>query len=172
VDELKECAVLVWAFREENWLAWLTPDRRDSLRYAYSEMGEAYSEYLREVRSTDLRNREKLPELDKELTDVVIMLITAVGQEWSDYTSLNITSHIRGWDDGRILDYASLEIALALGHNAMGNNGTLNMMLAMVAIAFLLRRRGVNLLELVEEKLAKIKDKIALRSWKEATDEP
>jgi NTP pyrophosphatase (non-canonical NTP hydrolase) len=167
---LSKCAELVWKFREENDEHWLTPDKRDSMRYAYSEMGEAYSEYMRETRSKDLRNREKASELEPELADCVIMLVTALGNRARSYQTFRTPDFYRSMDDGSLMDFIAFEVALALDHTKVGGNARLNIMLALTAIEFLLRRRDVSLEDLVGRKLEALKEKIERRLAEGAGD--
>jgi hypothetical protein len=50
----------------------------DSLRYAFTEAGEAMDAWLREQRPNDARNNERQPDVLDELADAAIMLVTAV----------------------------------------------------------------------------------------------
>ena len=133
---LSKCAELVWKFRQQNGEL----DRLDSLRCAYSEMGAAYSEFTN-------------GELEVELADCAIMLITAIGKGARDYTRFRVPDYIRSMRDERNLDYVAMEVALALSHAVTGGNGRLNMMLALSSIEFLLDRREASLEDLIGRKL-------------------
>jgi len=125
-------------------------------------MGEALSEFMREVRPDDLRNRNKGPELLEELADTAIMLITAMG-EGAVYSEHWFPDYLRPMSDARLLDFAGLQIAHAKSYVMEGGEGKLNITLALDAIEYLVRRRNKDLEEAVIWKLAKIEGRISSR---------
>lgn len=75
----------VWHFRRLYEGHWPTPDKIDSLRYAYTEMGEAVDARLRSFRPKDARNRDRKHDEAEELADCLIMLLTALGPDWNEW---------------------------------------------------------------------------------------
>jgi hypothetical protein len=72
---------LIWSFRREMEAAggaWRTPPPQDSLRYAFTEAGEAMDAWLRAQRPGDGRNTARERHLLAELADCAIMLLSAV----------------------------------------------------------------------------------------------
>lgn len=78
MNTIEQIHSIVWAFRKANDSWWLTPTPDDCIRYAFTEAGELMEAYLRAKRPGDARNNVKLVEIDHELADVVIMLVSAV----------------------------------------------------------------------------------------------
>lgn len=75
---LNECYTVVWGFRRNYSEFWPTPSPIDSLRYAYTEAGEALSDWLRENRQDHKRNHAHETDVLGELADCAIMLLTAL----------------------------------------------------------------------------------------------
>ena len=162
------CFSLVWDFREKYGESWKTPDTLDSLRYAYSEMGEAYSEFLREKRSTDLRNRDKVPEFDEELADCAIMLITAVG---NNPVPMNDAQKDKAISE-RIMNVVTIdrlsnfvaeslyEYAILDNKDSSGIIWDFYSYLALLMIDRMLSDRDCDLEDMIARKLAKIAERI------------
>lgn len=76
---------LVWNFREAYEEYWATPTPQDCMSYAFCEVGEAIDARLRVTRPQDSRNTDRDPTEAEELADVLIMLVSALGPDWSDW---------------------------------------------------------------------------------------
>jgi len=92
-EEMQELHNELWAFRDEMdaTTPWKTPSPLDSLRYAFTEVAEALSDWLR-VNRDHARNHDHEPDVLAELADCAMMLMTALGKGWK-YDS-------RGYIDG------------------------------------------------------------------------
>lgn len=77
-EQLRNLHKLVWDFRAVVAEHWPTPTPADSLRYAFTEAGEAMDALLREKRPNDKRNRDKDHDRLDEWADCAIMLFTAL----------------------------------------------------------------------------------------------
>lgn len=77
-EQLRNLHKLVWDFRAAVAEHWPTPTPADSLRYAFTEAGEAMDALLREKRPNDKRNRDKDHDRLDEWADCSIMLFTAL----------------------------------------------------------------------------------------------
>ena len=80
-DEMQQLAATVWRFRAEMADVWPTPDTLDSLRFAFTEAGEAMDAYLR-TKGGYARNHERQPTVNEELADCALMLFTALGPDF------------------------------------------------------------------------------------------
>lgn len=78
----KDIFSLVWNFRLAYEEYWPTPNVEDSIRFAFTEIGEVVDAELRGD-ITYRRNNARDPNIDYELADVAIMLITAMPDESS-----------------------------------------------------------------------------------------
>jgi NTP pyrophosphatase (non-canonical NTP hydrolase) len=103
VNEVKQVHEMVWAFREFMEPYWPTPGPADSLRYAFTEAGEAMDAWLRQQRPNDARNNERQPDVLDELADAAIMLCTAEIERPRGYY----------YPSNRGIDGICLDIALA-----------------------------------------------------------
>lgn len=114
----------VWDFREEMEHLWPSPGLVDSLRYAFTEAGEAMDARLRETRPGDSRNNDRQASVEEELADCAIMLLTALGKD--------LPAYYREYSmDGQYkLDGICLDVASALEHCAKAD-----ILLALHAIA-------------------------------------
>lgn len=99
-EDMARCHELLWDFRNRAASWWPTPDRDDALRFAVTKAGKALDAWLRANRPQYARNRDRLngeeAVLD-ELTDCVMMLLTALGStpvnlvcDWRNMTSWGI----------------------------------------------------------------------------------
>ena len=79
--ELQALHAELWAFREEMAGVWPTPEPLDSLRFSFTEAGEAMDAYLR-VKGGYARNHAKEPDVLGELADCAMMLMTALGSDY------------------------------------------------------------------------------------------
>lgn len=79
---LKETHTLVWDFRRDYHEYWATPKRIEALRFAVTEVAEAMDAWIRATSPYFSRNRDKQSGLVDELADTVIMLVTALGQDF------------------------------------------------------------------------------------------
>jgi hypothetical protein len=149
----------VWAFRKKYGDVWKTPDKLSSLRYAFSEIGECYSEYMRECRQADFRNNPKEPSLGVELADAVIMLITAADTE-KGASIFYSPDYLLLMDDGELLDHAGMHTAIAVNKVRDGGSARLNIYLALAAIERLCMLRGWDVSKLVALKLLALEAKI------------
>jgi len=75
---LEEYHSTVWEFRRLYDKYWATPEPKDCLYYALTEMGEAVDAYLRTKRPNDARNRNKKLSVYVELADAAIMLLSSM----------------------------------------------------------------------------------------------
>lgn len=80
-EEIQALHAKVWAFRADLADVWPTPDTLDSLRFAFTEAGEAMDAYLR-TKGGYARNNVKEPDLFGELADCALMLFTALGPSY------------------------------------------------------------------------------------------
>jgi len=71
---------LVWNFRHAYEEYWPTPNVHDSIRFAFTEIAEVVDAELRGD-ITYRRNNARDPNIDYELADTAIMLITAMPDE-------------------------------------------------------------------------------------------
>lgn len=78
---LQEAAAEIWRFREQAAAWWPTPSVGDSLRFAFTEMGEALDARLRD-NPVYARNHARERQIDEELAQCAIMLMTALGPDW------------------------------------------------------------------------------------------
>lgn len=69
----------VWKFRKKYSEYWATPDLLWSLRFAFTEIGEALDAWIRANSNQFSRNREKSMDVIDELADTALMLLTALG---------------------------------------------------------------------------------------------
>jgi len=77
---------LVWSYRKRLSNLWPTPNREDSLAFAFTEIGEAVDAQLRQNPVYN-RNHDKNVDVESELADCLIMLLTAMGDQFSWRTS-------------------------------------------------------------------------------------
>ena len=81
VTNLQHCHKMVHDFRFQADSFWPTPNTKDSLRYAFTEIAEAVDADLRARRKTDARNNDKESRVEEELADCAIMLLTALEEK-------------------------------------------------------------------------------------------
>jgi NTP pyrophosphatase (non-canonical NTP hydrolase) len=65
----------------DQWF--LTPSRVDSIAYAVTEAAEVVDADLRSRRAQDLRNQDKQSTVEEEVGDVMLMVCTALGPNWT-----------------------------------------------------------------------------------------
>lgn len=82
-QDIRDAHALVWDVRGRIGHLWLTPPPEDALLFALTELGEAADAYLRSKPEYN-RNNARQPDLDAELADVALMLLTALPGEWYD----------------------------------------------------------------------------------------
>ena len=82
-EELQKCHALVWRYRGEMAEYWPTPPRTHALEFAVSEIGEAFDARMRTHPDYARNNARDVDELD-EWADTAMMLLTALGPEWTD----------------------------------------------------------------------------------------
>lgn len=104
---LEACYKKVWDFRNANSEFWPTPDTEGSLMYAFTEIGEAVSAYMRLEHPDHKRNNDHESTLWEELADTAIMLLTALGDTHPD-------------DDGDKIDDPMFPMELRLRSIAFG----------------------------------------------------
>lgn len=80
IDTLRTCHATVWQYRATLNDVWPTPDTQDALLFALTELGEAVDADLR-TNGTYARNRDKSLDVLDELSDMALMLLTAMGPE-------------------------------------------------------------------------------------------
>ena len=85
MNDLQALHKVVWEFRAGMNGRWPTPTSVDSLRYAFCEVAESLDAFLRASRPGDKRNNDRNVSVAAELADTAIMLLTAVGSDWSDF---------------------------------------------------------------------------------------
>lgn len=86
----------VWTFRKDYEKYWPTPNKLDSLRFAFTEIAEAIDADLR-GNITYRRNNQRNPSVEEELADCAIMLITSLPNvEVSDYIWGSTPPHASG----------------------------------------------------------------------------
>lgn len=68
---------LVWEFRKKHNPYWLTPTKREALMFAVTEVAEVIEAYLRVECADFARNNVRSVEMDEELADTAIMLVSA-----------------------------------------------------------------------------------------------
>ena len=74
---------MVWDFRREVEPYFPTPDRQDSLHYAFCEVAEALDAHLRETQPAHKRNRDRQHSVEREFAQALMMLMTAYGpKQW------------------------------------------------------------------------------------------
>lgn len=79
--DLRKLHTMVWDTRRQLGDKWPTPDPADSLRFAFTEAGEAMDAWLRR-NPTYQRNNARESSVNAELADCAMMLLTAIGPEW------------------------------------------------------------------------------------------
>ena len=84
IDELKAMHRSLWEFRREISPYWPTPNREDSLAFAFTEAGEVVDAQLRE-NSTYKRNNDKEHTVERELAQCVMMLLTAAPEDFDEW---------------------------------------------------------------------------------------
>ena len=84
--KLKEWHEMVWQFRDAVEHNFPTPNRSDSLAFAFTEVAEAIDAQLRQ-NSSYQRRSEKSHSVEQELTQCAMMLLTAVSQNNGQDTS-------------------------------------------------------------------------------------
>lgn len=95
VEAVGQIYTRVWAFRQEFEDYWCFPGPINCLRYAFCELGEAIDARLRAERPEDKRNTVRgVREVD-ELADAVIMLVSAMGNDWPGVGSANLVEYER-----------------------------------------------------------------------------
>lgn len=72
----------VWTLREEISSTWPTPPHQDCVRYAVCEAAEAMDKWLRVKHPTHARNHERPADINAELADCAMMLLSALGPIW------------------------------------------------------------------------------------------
>lgn len=77
---IQELHKLVWDFRREMENYFPTPNREDSLAFAFTEIGEAVDAQLRQ-NPIYKRNNTKEHSVERELAQCAMMLLTAAGEE-------------------------------------------------------------------------------------------
>jgi hypothetical protein len=107
-DELQQLHGELWALRDELEPHWSTPSMLDSLRFAFTEAGEAMDAYLR-TKGGYKRNHAKGPDVYGELADCALMLMTAMGNKGQHEP---YDAYIVGLEWG--LDYLALWVGIAL----------------------------------------------------------
>jgi NTP pyrophosphatase (non-canonical NTP hydrolase) len=70
----------VWDFRRAVQHKWPTPEPVDALRFAITEVGEVMDAYLRQ-NDKWVRNNDRDIDIDAELGDLAVMLLTAVSDK-------------------------------------------------------------------------------------------
>ena len=75
--EISKAHATVWMYRKRLESIWPTPERIDSLRFAFTEAGEALDAYLRTVPQY-ARNNHRNMSVPDELADCAMMLCTAL----------------------------------------------------------------------------------------------
>ena len=83
MQTLNTAAELVWDFRREMGEAWPTPHQGDALRFAFTEAGEVLDAWLRWKGGYARNNNGKSMDVLDELSDVAMMLITALGPQYA-----------------------------------------------------------------------------------------
>jgi len=81
VADIQSLHTLVWSYRKRLSNLWPTPNREDSLAFAFTEIGEAVDAKLRQNPIYN-RNHDKNINVENELADCLIMLLTALGEEF------------------------------------------------------------------------------------------
>jgi hypothetical protein len=112
---LQEAHTLIWKFRAEMEPFWATPTPLDSLRYAFTEAGEAMDADLRARRPGDSRNNDRDVDLLDELADCAIMLLTAVDTDQiPDQYALNIAMNTQPTPQRHRLETLCHDVALVM----------------------------------------------------------
>lgn len=153
VNPAREIHRIVWNFRHENQKHWPTPNPSDSLRFAFTEAGEALDAQLRLI-SIYKRNNSKTPDQQKvldELADVAIMLATAVGLEY------NVIAGTTGVDAS--LDVICRWVSKVWDVFERGRNNGSWRSDACFLINTIARYPDLDLIERVESRLLRIKAK-------------
>lgn len=78
-DELKRLHKMVWDFRQDMEDYFPTPNQKDSLAFAFTEIAEAVDAQLRQ-NPTYKRNNEKAHTVERELAQCAMMLFTSLGE--------------------------------------------------------------------------------------------
>jgi len=86
ITDIQTLHSLVWSYRNRLSSLWPTPSCADSLAFAFTEIGEAVDAQLRQNPVYN-RNHDKNVDVDSELADCLIMLLTAMGDQFSWRTS-------------------------------------------------------------------------------------
>lgn len=81
IADIQSLHHLVWSYRDCLSSLWPTPNREDSLAFAFTEIGEAIDARLRQNPVYN-RNHDKNTNVDDELADCLIMLLTAMGRKF------------------------------------------------------------------------------------------
>lgn len=72
---------LIWTYRHRLADRWPTPPPVDALRFAFTEAAEAMDAWLR-LQPAYNRNNAKALSVEEELSDCILMLVTALGPAW------------------------------------------------------------------------------------------
>jgi len=82
-ETMIELRDMIWAYRHRLADRWPTPLPLDALRFAFTEAAEAMDARLRlRLQPAYNRNNAKALSVEDELADCMMMLITALGEEW------------------------------------------------------------------------------------------
>lgn len=80
-ETMLELRDLIWSYRQRLADRWPTPPPVDALRFAFTEAAEAMDAWLR-LQPAYNRNNAKELSVEDELSDCLMMLVTALGPEW------------------------------------------------------------------------------------------
>ena len=80
ITDIQTLHSLVWSYRNRLSSLWPTPSCADSLAFAFTEIGEAVDAQLRQNPVYN-RNHDKNVDVESELADCLIMLLTALGSD-------------------------------------------------------------------------------------------
>lgn len=104
----------VWAFRAEANSWWPTPDVRTSLLYAFTEIAEAVDAQIRSEHPDHARNSARNLNVEEELADCVIMLLTALRDTGANRGLLNLSPPLA------FREYDMMSIAYNITRAALG----------------------------------------------------
>ena len=94
---IQELHKLVWEFRREMQDYFPTPNQADSIKFAFTEVGEALDAELRQ-NPLYKRNNEKAHSVERELTQCAMMLLTAVLPTDMDGVEIMYRQPALNWD--------------------------------------------------------------------------
>lgn len=95
--DLRTLHTAVWQFRNEMADDFPTPGRNDSLAFALTEAAEAVDAELR-LNPLYKRNALKEHSIEQELTQCVIMLLTAISSSFRAWADLDLYETITVWN--------------------------------------------------------------------------